>query len=115
MIRFSTRKAAPFVMMDKVVEAIFTELNLEFHVPGIWLHERLSELVQEMETLQASIRSEEKKRGQEQEALEALEMQEPSSTPSRSAPVSLASRLVPLIAMLKLAKEKGDPVIWELA
>lgn len=115
MIRFSTRKAAPFVMMDKVVEAIFTELNLEFHVPGIWLHERLSELVQEMETLQASIRSEEKKREQEQEALEALEMQEPSSMPSRSAPVSLASRLVPLIAMLKLAEEKGDPVIWELA
>ena len=61
MIRFSTRKAAPFVMMDKVVETIFSELNLEFHVPGIWVHERLAQLLYDMEALQAFIRSEEKR------------------------------------------------------
>ena len=115
MIRFSTRKAAPFVMMDKVVETIFSELNLEFHVPGIWVHERLAQLLHDMEALQASIRSEEKKKEQEHESLDALDMQEPPSESARPAPVSLASRLVPLIAMLKLAEEKGDPVIWEIA
>ena len=111
MIRFSTRAAAPFLMMDKVVETIFSELNLDFHVPGIWLHERLAGLIKETESLQASTRSQDKTK--EQDEPDDTDTQEPVSQPRRSASVSLASRLAPLIAMLKRAHEKGDPVIWE--
>ena len=112
MIRFSTRAAAPFLMMDKVVEAIFSELNQDFHVPGIWLHEHLARLIKDTEGLQVTIRNQEKTKGQD--GLDETDMQDPAS-PQLSPPtsVSLASRLVPLIAMLKLAHKKGDPVIWE--
>lgn len=111
MIRFSTRAAAPFLMMDKVVEAIFSELNQDFHVPGIWLHEHLARLIKETEGLQASIRNQEKTKGQD--GLDETDMQDPVSQLRLPTSVSLASRLVPLVAMLKLAHEKGDPVIWE--
>jgi hypothetical protein len=110
-IRFSTRAAAPFLMMDTVVEAIFSELNLDFHVPGIWLHERLAGLIKEMESLQVSTRSQDKTK--EQDEPDDTDMQDLVSQSRRPASVSLASRLVPLIAMLKRAHEKGDPVIWE--
>ena len=114
MIRFSTRQAASFLMMEKVVESIFKQLQLEFHVPGIWTHERLELLIQSMETLQASIRAGERQEEAQAEALEAME-EEPTEQRPRPVTVSLASRLVPLIAMLKLAQEKEDPVIWEKA
>lgn len=80
-------------------------------MPGIWLHERLAGLIKEMESLQVSTRSQDKTK--EQDEPDDTDMQDPVSQPIRAASVSLASRLVPLIAMLKLAHEKGDPVIWE--
>ncbi len=112
MIRFSTRQAASFLMMDKVVESIFQQLDLEFHVPGIWTHDRLEGLIEAMEALQTRIRAQERQQEKDMEFQGASE-NEPEHTTARISGVSLASRLVPLIAMLRLAHEKEDPVIWE--
>ena len=114
MIRFSTRQAASFLMMDKVVESIFQQLDLKFHAPGIWTHDRLEGLIEAMEALKISTRTRERQQEKDVE-FQGVSENEPEHTNARISGVSLASRLVPLIAMLKVAHENEDPVIWEVA
>ncbi len=107
MIRFMSKAAASFVMTEEVAQQVFKALGGDGHVPGIWVVERLPEVIAAAQAAKAAAKQQDAQTEAQLEAgLEALQ--------SKGArPVGLSRRLVPVLEMLERARAAGEPVVWE--
>lgn len=127
MIRFMSKAAASFVMTEDVAQQVLKALGEDGHVPGIWVVERLPDVIAQAQSarlvarqrdaqteaqLQAGIEAF-KSRGGLPESAQAAQAAKADQTDEREWPVGLSRRLVPVLEMLERARAAAEPVVWE--
>ena len=115
MIRFMSKAAASFVMTEEVAQQVFKALGEDGHVPGIWVVDRLPEVIAAAQAAKAEAKQQDAQTEAQLEAgLEALQSKGALPDAALGArPVGLSRRLVPVLEMLERARVAGEPVVWE--
>jgi len=110
MIRFMSKAAASFVMLDANAKEVLSAAGSDWSEQGIWRVEKLDEIIQRLQ--QAHDQSAALAKHQDQvHALadrddERVEAAQPAS-------VGFYRRLYPVLDMLRAAKAADEPVVWE--
>lgn len=118
MIRFMSKAAASFVMTEDVAQQVFKALGEDGHVPGIWVVERLPDVIAQAQSARLVARQRDAQaEAQLQASLEAIEssggLPEAAQADPQNWPVGLSRRLVPVLEMLERAQAAAQPVVWE--
>lgn len=121
MIRFMSKAAASFVMTEDVAQQVLKALGEDGHVPGIWVVERLPDVIAQAQSARLVARQRDAQtEAQLQAGIEALksrgglpESAQADQTDEREWPVGLSRRLVPVLEMLERARAAAEPVVWE--
>lgn len=121
MIRFMSKAAASFVMTEDVAQQVLKALGEDGHVPGIWVVERLPDVIAQAQSARLVARQRDAQtEAQLQAGIEALksrgglpEVAKADQTDEREWPVGLSRRLVPVLEMLERARAAAEPVVWE--
>lgn len=116
-IRFMSKAAASFIMTESVAKDVFAALGEDYRVPGIWIVDRLPDLIERSQQAMAASKEREAKA---ERAIEDLmdAAQGDSLTQQKLASqigVGLSRRLVPVLEMMKRAQEQAEPIVWEQA
>ena len=114
-IRFMSKAAASFIMTESVAKDVFAALGEDYRVPGIWIVDRLPDLIERSHQVITVSKEREAKAERAIEDLidaaqgDALTQQQLASQIG----VGLSRRLVPMLEMMKRAKEQAEPIVWE--
>ncbi|NDF03626.1 MAG: DUF1840 domain-containing protein [Betaproteobacteria bacterium] len=109
MIQFMSKAAASFIMTDEVARAVFGAAGQEASDRGIWILERLPEILGRLE--EASQRSQIAQRAKAQDGDQEEDDRAWGSSSGRG--VALHQRLAPVLEMVRRAQAEGQPVVWD--
>ncbi len=111
MIRFMSKAAASFVMLDATAKEVLKTAGFDWANQGIWRVERLDEVIAKLQ--QAHDLAATQSQLQEQAHVLADADADGSEGGAQSLPVGFHKRLYPVLEMLRAAKSANEPVVWE--
>lgn len=111
MIRFMSKAAASFVMLDATAKDVLKAAGFDWANQGIWRVERLDEVMAKLQQAHDLAADQSQKREQAQALADAGP--ETSEADAQPLPVGFHKRLYPVLEMLRAAKSANEPVVWE--
>ncbi len=111
MIRFMSKAAASFVMLDATAKEVLKAAGFDWANQGIWRVERFDEVIAKLQ--QAHDLAATQSQRQEQAQALADAGADGSEGGAQPLPVGFHKRLYPVLEMLRAAKAANEPVVWE--